>query len=253
MVMAELGGAEPFGGAPREGRTTPDASLSSLLASSDPIVVVSPHDYDAIIGVSGVIQRLQNPRIVVVANGALGYTNLDERDQIVSIRRGEARRAYSILGVPKERIAFFHLPDFSVHNYRNWWTIHGRPGGYQLLAEYMRRERASGIVFLAANDDNPDHVATADIALSVAKFVCHPVAPDLGLAVPIEHVFMYRVWCALPFESSTLTLTREEAEKKRLALEELRSQAGLVHKFKGTNPELYATEQVCPVHTSPRP
>jgi LmbE family N-acetylglucosaminyl deacetylase len=209
-----------------------------------PVVVISPHDDDALIGVGGLLQRLRDPRIVILTNGELGYGSEPEQATIVERRRTEAEAAYGILGIARDAIDWAGFPDLCLNNYRCWRTVTGQEGGYQAVVRLIRGMGANGLLFATASDDHPDHRAGADLATAAAGFAADPVFPDLGSPVALEAVAEYRVWRDLDCEGEHVELDAKEAERKRRALAAFESQQALLELLDRERPDLYDREEL---------
>ena len=75
-------------------------------AGNERLLVLSPHDDDALFGTGYAMLAAQaNGSVVHVAvccDGSAGYSRVEDRDSIVEVRRAESTRAYGRLGLRKD-------------------------------------------------------------------------------------------------------------------------------------------------------
>ncbi|MFC1795389.1 PIG-L family deacetylase, partial [Planctomycetota bacterium] len=68
------------------------------------LLMISPHDDDAVLGAGLLIQLAKREKIpvhiLIVTDGSMGYCSLDEKDRIAEIRRNESFECYQSLGIP---------------------------------------------------------------------------------------------------------------------------------------------------------
>jgi LmbE family N-acetylglucosaminyl deacetylase len=190
-----------------------------------PVLVVSPHDDDGVVGCGGLIASLPAPPTVVIASdGALGYHTLAEREEFVARREREAFAAYAAIGVPPERIVFLRYPDMSVRNYQNWVTSSGEPGAYQALFRVVRTARPATLLVPSERDFHPDHRVVAEASLVAAVQARETLMPDLGDPVPIARLLAYQVWERLPACTHRFPLADPDTRAKRGAIAAFASQ-----------------------------
>jgi len=92
------------------------------------VAILSPHDDDALLGAGYLlladISEGGEPFVLIFCDGSGGYSNVDEKERIVSVRRIESTRAYEKLGIREENIVRFDYPDLGLSH-----TLDGRfPG-----------------------------------------------------------------------------------------------------------------------------
>jgi LmbE family N-acetylglucosaminyl deacetylase len=135
-------------------------ALPAWLPRAAPVVIVSPHPDDETLGAGGFIasQRSRGIDVTVVAvtDGENAYSNSPE---LGNLRKVEQEGALACLGVPKQKIVRFGLPDSSVE-----------------FQEADLTERLSSLVtadtYLIApwkGDFHPDHQACGRAAEEVAR------------------------------------------------------------------------------------
>src|SRR5512140_2607195 len=94
----------------RASRSSTDISLlfPGWQSSGERMVILSPHDDDALLGAGYLTEAAQQAGgevwVVIVCDGRAGYSTPEERETIVATREKETLDAYVELGVPAERI-----------------------------------------------------------------------------------------------------------------------------------------------------
>jgi LmbE family N-acetylglucosaminyl deacetylase len=142
------------------GRLKALQALPAWVPTAAPVVIVSPHPDDETLGAGGFIasQRSRGIDVAVIAvtDGENAYSN---RPELGNLRKVEQENALECLGVPKQKILRFGLPDSSVESQHSELT-----------------ERLSCLVsadtYLIApwkGDFHPDHQACGRAAEAVAR------------------------------------------------------------------------------------
>lgn len=190
------------------------------------IAVICPHDDDGIIGCGGLLSRLSflkdiQTYAIIMTDGSLGYSNPRQKNVIVKTRKGEAKKAYGLLGV---KSIFLDFLDMSLNPYRCWRTPDGKEGAYLKLSKILRKIKPETILIPNPLDRHPDHQATYDIA-SVCLFqAVEPVAAELGKPIKIKNIFCYKVWDELDKKTHLFRLPEKAQKMKKDTLFKLKSQ-----------------------------
>jgi LmbE family N-acetylglucosaminyl deacetylase len=135
-------------------------TLPAWLPTTAPVVIVSPHPDDETLGTGGFIasQRAQgiDVGVVAVTDGENAYSNSPE---LGKLRRVEQEDALKCLGVPKQKIFRFGLPDSSVESRESD------------LTEKLSRLVTANTYLIAPwkGDFHPDHQACGRAAEEVAR------------------------------------------------------------------------------------
>lgn len=191
------------------------------------VVFISPHDDDCIIGCGGLLSKLKNKKyVIVMTDGSLGYSNLEQKHIIERTRRKESKKAYGLL---ETEPIFLDFPDMSLNAYKCWKTSDGKEGGYQKLLRTLRKIKPDTLFIPNLDSEHPDHQAANDIA-SVCSFQLQEhVAVDLGEPVKLSNIFIYKVRKKLEKSSHLIKLDNTAQEVKKKVLSEFRSQKEILN------------------------
>lgn len=172
---------------------------------------VSPHDDDIVIGAGLTLQvgvaEGAKVHAVVMTDGRMGYCRLEQRRNIVKIRRAEAEASYQTLGVPLEQLRFIECPDCNLNAYRGrHFTTIGAPteiegaGGMQNAITHALREIRPNRVFLPTNADlHPDHKMVHEEVLISLFHAQGNIWPELGTPiVEVPKVYEFACYCDFP-------------------------------------------------------
>lgn len=207
----------------------------------DHLVIISPHDDDAVLGCGGLIKARSDlelkTTVLIMTDGSLGYSTPEEKDTIVKTRRQETAKCYESLGAD---VVFLDFPDMSLQAYRCWETSDGKEGAYLKVIRVLREVGADCLLLPNPKDSHPDHKASYDIG-EVAVFQApSPVAAELGEPIDLKAVFCYGVQAQLPsLAIANPKLTKFVLEKivskftlnHRLTKEEKKAKAEAIYAF----------------------
>ncbi len=168
------------------------------------VLVLSPHPDDDIIGCGGTIYKyhLKGARItsVYMTDGRKGNPGYNE-EELVLIRREEAKRASTIIGI--DNLIFLDNRDSELT--ANSKTI-------VELSQVIRDIQPDAIFLPFLLDNHPDHTATNSIFVQATKNYNGDVA-----------CYGYEVWTPLTVPNCIIDIT-EQIKIKRNALEQFQNQ-----------------------------
>ena len=146
-------------------------SLPPWEMPAGPILVIAPHPDDETLAVGGLIaaarQRGVDVTVAAVTDGENAYLERTvEAQELGALRRREQEEALARLGVAKEKIIRFGLPDSGLRS---------RQAG---LAEWLAPliSKATNVIAPWPGDFHPDHEACGRAAASVAEQVGAPLS-----------------------------------------------------------------------------
>ena len=167
-------------------------------AKSESVLILSPHDDDAILGTGNLIQacKAEGVRvdIAILCDGSAGYTDAALKDTIVALRKQETRKAYAVVGLAESQLHFFDYPDFSLPAYLGWKLPGGSKGCFEPLIKLMRSLRVTRLFFTKGNGEHPDHDAAFFAGCFYGVQSGDSVCVDLGEPSVIKSFHTYAVW-----------------------------------------------------------
>ena len=200
------------------------------------IVVISPHDDDGIIGCAGILSDLsqKNARtyVLIMTDGSLGYSSVQEKSTIKETRRREAESAYKLVGA---KPFFLDFADMNLKPYASWEMANGKDGAYKKVLKILREVRPKTVFIPNPLDWHPDHQASFDIGLSISNLAAVPAVADFGEPIDLGSIFCYKVWDELAKVTHTHKLSQQAQKTKASAISEFGSQRNIL---KGVTLEL---------------
>lgn len=211
-------------------------SIRSVLPiTSDPErwLFVSPHDDDVAIAGDLLLQAAVNAGVEVscriATDGRMGYTAMDQREDIVAIRKEETLKSFGILGV--EDVKRYDYPDADLYRHagrrraenRNDPDIQGEHTGLQnSLTRELRYLRPHRVFVLSGNDYHPDHKLLNQELLISLFHTQGAIWPELGTQLssvpPLYELAAYR-----PFSTHPDYQFRGDSEAFRAKLDSIRA------------------------------
>jgi len=170
------------------------------------VLVLSPHDDDALLGAGYAIAAVQEnggvAHIAICCDGSAGYSRVEDRETIVEKRRQESLAAYGALGVPSDRVHYLGYPDFSLVGYLGWKLPSGRLGTLQPFVTLLRRIRVTRLMIPNGYREHLDHEAAYNLGRYDGIQAGDPVGVDWGRPSAVRSVLQYAVWADLSPEDA---------------------------------------------------
>ena len=166
-------------------------------AEGERVAFYSPHDDDAALGAGYLIQAVLaqggRPFVLVFCRGDAGYSRMEDRAAIVSLRRKETLGAYAELGVSGPDILQWDAPDFGLMPSVGRGSA-GKRELFDRLVAFLRKEKISRVVFTSGNLEHWDHTAVFYEGVYTSPQAGDPILADLGAPSPIRSYLAYSVW-----------------------------------------------------------
>jgi len=173
------------------------------------VLVLSPHDDDALLGAGYLLLAAKSeggePYILIFCDGRGGYSSIDEKERIVSIRRTESTNAYKKLGIEEDNVLRLGYPDFSLKPNIGWILPGGIEGTTIQTIKILRRIGPTRLLMPNDYREHMDHEALSYIGSYDGPQVGDPVIVDLGEPSKIEGFLKYSVWGDFCPEDAVLT------------------------------------------------
>jgi LmbE family N-acetylglucosaminyl deacetylase len=197
------------------------------------VVVISPHDDDGIIGCAGVLSDVSHASggtyVLIMTDGSLGYSSVQEKSTIKETRHREAESAYRLVGA---KPLFLGFADMNLKPFASWETVNGKIGAYKKVLKILRELRPSTVFIPNPLDWHPDHQASFDIGLSIANLAAIPAAADFGEPIDLRSIYCYRVWDELAKVTHTYSLSQQAKKTKTSAISEFKSQSNVMERLR---------------------
>lgn len=178
-------------------------------APEESVMILSPHDDDALLGTGYVIDLLVRQgvpvTVVIFCKGDAGYSDPALRESIVDIRKKETIAAYQILGLKASNIIFLDRPDFGLRRHVAWDGLDKENG---LFGEMIRLFRKLGMTrLLVANGyrEHSDHTAVNDVGMFDGIQSCDPILADFGPVSHLKSTHVYSVWADFSPEDALIS------------------------------------------------
>ena len=195
------------------------------------IVAIGPHDDDPFIGAALLLYELRNlgteVYVVIMTDGRKGYCKKKQKKYIVEIRKRETENAYSLIGIDKEYIKRFELPDSDLWKEAFKWENHeGKDDGLiAQLIKYFREVGATRFLLPNDNDFHLDHQATFHSALYSLIQASEKIVPDFKGKSRRDSILRYGVWS--PFDGNpthAIKTSQDTLDRKLEGLSSFKSQ-----------------------------
>lgn len=172
------------------------------------LMVYSPHDDDAILGAGYAIRAAIDDgaevHICIVCSGNAGYSSPEEKDTIVEKRRAETLACYEAFGIPRDRIIFLGLSDFSAVQYIGWNISPDREGHFRKTITELRSRKITRVLAPNHYREHIDHLAAYMMAAFDAPQSGDAFAVDWAAPYTVRSVAQYSVWADLDPEDALL-------------------------------------------------
>jgi LmbE family N-acetylglucosaminyl deacetylase len=161
------------------------------------VAFYSPHDDDAALGagylIKATVKAGGTPHLLIFCRGDAGYSTLKEKRGLAERRKKEAVAAYGILGLPRQSIHFFDIPDFSLMSRLDRLLPTGK-GLFEKVLRLLRREQVSRVVFSSGYLEHWDHTAAYNIGVYFSSQAQDPILARSGRPCPMKTYLAYSVW-----------------------------------------------------------
>ncbi|NLG28566.1 MAG: PIG-L family deacetylase [Chloroflexi bacterium] len=162
------------------------------------VLVLSPHDDDALLGGGYAMQACREHGaevyVCVLCDGRAGYSTPEERESIVQVRIAESRRAYAAVGVDEQHLVHLGYPDFSLRNHVGLFLAGGQAGAMRPVVALLRRARITRVLIPNGYREHSDHQAAFDIGRYDSVQAGDQVAVDWAPPYAVKSVLQYSVW-----------------------------------------------------------
>ncbi len=174
--------------------------------SDEVLVVMSPHDDDAIIGAGYAMlaakQAGAEVYVMIFCRGDAGYSTLEEKADIEQVRCRETDECYGRLGIPADHIIRLNFPDFSAISHWGWQMANGDLGDMSVILRFLREHRVTRVMIPNHYHEHIDHLAAHLMASFDVPQAGDVVLVDYGEPFAVRSTLEYSVWANLDPENA---------------------------------------------------
>lgn len=175
-----------------------DVLFPEWAGGDERVMVYSPHDDDAILGAGYAMRAAMDAgaevHVVIVCDGACGYSTPEEKEGIVARRRAETLDCYRAFGIPGDRVLFLSYPDFSAIQYVGRILDPAREGHFRATITELRRRRITRILAPNHYHEHIDHLAAYLMAAFDSPQAGDAHSVDWAEPYPVRSTAQYSVW-----------------------------------------------------------
>ena len=199
-----------------------DVLFPGWKGADERVCVYSPHDDDAILGAGYAMRAAMDAgaevHVVIVCDGACGYSTPDEKAGIVERRRKETLDCYRTFGIPEDRVLFLSYPDFSAIQYVGRILDPARDGHFRTTITELRRRRITRILAPNHYHEHIDHVAAYLMAAFDSPQAGDAHSVDWAAPYPVRSTAQYSVWAELDPEDALVKGRTDKGLRADVAL-----------------------------------
>ncbi|VAX38935.1 hypothetical protein MNBD_PLANCTO02-752 [hydrothermal vent metagenome] len=219
---------------------------------------VSPHDDDLCLGAGLLMQAAVvsgvDVQTLIVTDGCLGYCTMDQREDIIDIRKQETFDSFRVLGINQDQVHYINYPDGGLLKYqgrrlaeKGEANIEGYVGLQNAFTYHLRRFRPTRVFVPTHTDLHPDHRYTYSELMISLFHASGAIWPELGAPlVEIPQVYELAVYCDFSTAPNIEVMGNQEVfDRKLKSVEAYKSQlqiAALVNSTRDAGPYEYLRE-----------
>jgi len=173
------------------------------------VVVLSPHDDDALLGAGYMIDALLNMdvpvTVVIFCRGDAGYSEASLRDSIVDIRKTETQNAYMKLGLTAGNVILLDKPDFGLRRHVAWDGLGKENGLFGEMIRLLRQRSATRLFIANGYKEHSDHTAVYDVGMFDGIQSSDPILADFGKPTRLQSTHVFSVWADFSPEDALIS------------------------------------------------
>ncbi len=170
------------------------------------LVVMSPHDDDAIIGAGYAMLAAKEAGadvyVMIFCRGDAGYSTVEEKDTIEAVRERETLDCYARMGIPADHILRLHFPDFSAIGNLGWEKADGNPGDMPVILRFLREKKITRVMIPNHYHEHIDHLAAYLMSSFDTPQAGDAALVDHGVPHAVRSTLQYSVWADLDPEDA---------------------------------------------------
>lgn len=173
------------------------------------IMILSPHDDDALLGAGYIIKAAQTfggqVYVIIYNDGSTGYSVLELKDTIVELRKKETINAFNKVGLPSDNIYRLNIPDFSGINFLGNRHVNGKEGVFRKIVTTLRQLKITRLLIANGYREHLDHTAVYLSGIFDGVQAGDQISIDWGEPTTIRSFLVYSVWGKFSPEDALLS------------------------------------------------
>lgn len=170
------------------------------------LLVMSPHDDDAVIGAGYAMLAAANAGatvyVMIFCRGNAGYSTVEEKATIEVVRRNETNACYARLGIPTDNIIRLNYTDFSAIGNLGWEKADGSPGDMPAILRFLREKKVSRVLIPNHYHEHIDHLGAHLMSSYDVPQSGDAALVDYGTPHAVKSTLEYSVWADLDPEDA---------------------------------------------------
>ncbi len=167
-------------------------------AKDEVLVVMSPHDDDAIIGAGYAMLAAKDAGadvyVMIFCRGDAGYSTVEEKATIEKVREQETVECYARLGISEDHIIRLNFPDFSAIGNLGWEKADGKPGQMPRILRFLREKKVTRVMIPNHYHEHVDHLAAYLMSSFDTPQAGDAALVDHGTPHAVKSTLQYSVW-----------------------------------------------------------
>ena len=186
------------------------------------LLIMSPHDDDAVIGAGYAMLAAKaagaDVYVMIFCRGDAGYSTVEEKSTIEEVRARETIDCYARMGIAADHIIRLNFPDFSAIGNVGWEKADGRPGDMPTILRFLREHKVTRVMIPNHYHEHIDHYAAYMMSSFDVPQAGDAALVDHGTPFPVRSTLQYSVWADLDPEDAMLHGRKDGLRANRMLI-----------------------------------
>ena len=170
------------------------------------LLVMSPHDDDAVIGAGYAMLAAKDAGaevyVMIFCRGDAGYSTVEEKGTIEEVRKRETFDCYARMGIDADHIVRLDFPDFSAIGNCGWEKADGGEGDMPRILKFLRDKKVTRVMIPNHYHEHIDHLAAHIMSSFDVPQAGDMALVDYGVPHAVKSTLEYSVWADLAPEDA---------------------------------------------------
>lgn len=170
------------------------------------LLVMSPHDDDAVIGAGYAMMAAKDAGaevyVMIFCRGDAGYSTIEEKATIEDVRKAETFDCYARMGIDADHIVRLDFPDFSAIGNCGWEKADGSEGDMPRILKFLRDKKVTRVMIPNHYHEHIDHLAAHIMSSFDVPQAGDMALVDYGVPHEVKSTIEYSVWADIDPEDA---------------------------------------------------